>query len=339
MVYRENTVLMLGAGSSSHCGFPLGKELLKLIKEDRKTKFNHSGDYNRLVDYTLRHGTWYSLLEAHDPPTVDAFLYMNRDNGELVDGVRKLIIRQLLKLENRDAVLSRERAGNWYHTLFDYIGQGQDKRGLAEGQLLLKIITFNYDLSLDYFLYRKLKGIFHQDEGLLNVVLSRFSQNIIHVYGQLDSFQWQGGTRNNEEYGKYSELSDNSGKNEFLEDSINKLYNNITSVGLPYHNNIVAQAKRWLREAKYIYFFGFGFDRQNVDLLDIKNTTARAEKIYATTYRLNGSQNETLEYAIKERASAVQYDEPISFLPRGDTLVLGNMSITEALNGSFPLLH
>lgn len=85
------TVLVLGAGSSTHCGYPLGRELVAQLCQLRG-----SAELDNLPDGWSRDGVerFLTKLSLSDPSSIDAFLETNRDEASLG---KFLIARQLKK--------------------------------------------------------------------------------------------------------------------------------------------------------------------------------------------------------------------------------------------------
>ena len=74
----------------------------------------------------------------------------------------------------------------WYRYLWNKIYDGNEE-GMKKNLKNLTIITFNYDRSLEYYLYNRMQNLFgmtNQETGKL------FNENVVvyHMYGQLGSF-------------------------------------------------------------------------------------------------------------------------------------------------------
>jgi hypothetical protein len=120
--------------------------------------------------------------------------------------------------------------------------------------------------------------------------LQKISKNIIHIYGQVGKFKWQGGegseNRTDDDYGRYKDdvaFSKASGKG-----TTEKAFKNmIFVIGDDRADEVrenVRKAIEWLNSSEVIFFLGFGFNDDNIDLLNLKQNTKKAEKIYCTNY-------------------------------------------------------
>ncbi len=179
---RVPTVLVLGAGESAPYGFPSGRGLLFEIAKELAPGL--SSDLSRDLQ---EHGFNYEqialfrddLLESH-LPSVDAFLENRPTYSEI--GKAAIAIKLIRKEDKKNLV--RRQKMSWYEYLFNQMGAQLDEFK----DCLLAIITFNYDRSLEYFLYTSFRsefGLSHEDSAKL-----LGSIRIVHVYGQLASLDF-----------------------------------------------------------------------------------------------------------------------------------------------------
>jgi hypothetical protein len=164
---------------------------------------------------------------------------------------------------------------NWYRYLRHDLLSGGTLEREKEGDTVLlpkklesslnnlKIITFNYDVSLEYYLLKTLSEIPELDAqaALKNL-------EILHVYGQI-----RGGTSplEIEKYGQW--IAENK-KSEFTKRSqIEGAAEHISVIGEDKSRDkeIKEKAKKMLRDAETLAFFGFGFDENNLEMLGLNN--------------------------------------------------------------------
>ncbi len=160
---------------------------------------------------------------------------------------------------------------NWYDYLFGRLATDFDKFGDNS----LSVITFNYDRSLEHYLFTSLKNKYSKSDSECAAQLERIP--IIHVHGQLGQLPWkpqsipvvqydvieytQSQFRNTPGFdkaaGRTSELR-------ALALLVEKAAKHIKII----HESDVAdafgEAHDLLRNAKRIYFLGFGFNMTNV---------------------------------------------------------------------------
>ena len=147
----------------------------------------------------------------------------------------------------------------------------------------LTIINFNYDVSLEYFLYSRIQSFGNFRENLLGILKNFSKTHIIHVYGSLYKFSWQQEIGENtatssnqtqymnpELYGSFSES-----RNENTLRAMQKAWlyrNNIHVIGGEKHNHLhnspeIIHARNSIQDAKNIIFLGYGFDPDNNQLI------------------------------------------------------------------------
>lgn len=191
----KSTVLILGAGASKPYGYPLGSELRQ-----------------RLIDENLFHeAIKVEVLKRQDVvsfcetfrysgmPSIDAFLSRRGHHKAASDEISFEVVGKLgiaLALRERATFggLFHRRADaeadhidvedNWYEYLWVRLTDGVTKENIHRfGNNRLKIVTFNYDTSLEQYLFTALKNAYGLDDIHAMRYLSQIP--IHHVYGQL----------------------------------------------------------------------------------------------------------------------------------------------------------
>lgn len=202
-----------------------------------------------------------ALIEF-DPVSIDTFL---RDHPSHTEAGKIMIIYSLLKCEdkNRFSLETRSNSDNWYSYLINDILSGINKVEEIFNNKL-NIITFNYSVDLDYCLLSKLSNI----EILKNKSGSDFikklqDEKIYHVYGQLYSDNII------ETYGHFyqnpniTELIVELNTHRFLKAIQSKEQIKL----IQSERNKKNVYKELIRNAKEIIIIGFGFDRDNLNIL------------------------------------------------------------------------
>ena len=177
------TVLVLGAGASKPYGYPLGGELVHHIDDILKDNnwvaaLMECGVDRRIVD-EFRFELFYS-----QQPSVDSFLEYRPEFHE----VGKLTIAMsLIAHEHESALFAHVRRNEGiYHYLFTQLNASWEEFSNNK----LSIITFNYDRTIEHYLFTSLKHSCGQPDEV--VAESFLSIPIIHVHGSLGSLPWQG---------------------------------------------------------------------------------------------------------------------------------------------------
>ena len=156
-------------------GFLTGRSLLLHITDELAPK----------VDGVLRHTLesfpqsqitqFRNALLASNQPSVDAFL---ENRPEFTELGKTAIAIKLIGCEKPDA-LKRTAKQEWFEYLWYQLGPRKDDFWGSK----LSVITFNYDRSFEYSLFRSLQSAFGLSEDDAADTLK--SIPITHVYGQL----------------------------------------------------------------------------------------------------------------------------------------------------------
>lgn len=181
MIKRRMTVFVLGAGASYDYGLPLGEGLAnKIISEV-------GGDSRRpqaLEEWTgTKADTWISLAEDLREScfnSIDAWLS------------RRTMYLNAGKIAICHAIGASEDPGKlrtgWYRELWQVLASGaQTASDICENRV--GVITFNYDRSLEHFLYERMRPSFGVSAEDAARIIQRIP--IIHMHGQAGALPWQ----------------------------------------------------------------------------------------------------------------------------------------------------
>ena len=271
------TVLVLGAGASTRCGYPLGRQLVNQLCQLRG-----SAELDNLPDGWTRDGVERFLrkLSLSDPSSIDAFLETNRDEASLG---KFLIARQLKKREDIDGLFPPHDSG-WYRHLFNSLlvdGSPQFEKSS------LSIVTFNYDRSLEAYLHTRLQHSCQLDEAEATQILSHLP--IFHVHGILGEYP-------------ASPYRSDCGTQELVMISKQiQIIHEISDSENTFCNKMFCQANQRLKSAERIYFLGFGFHRDNLRRFQFftrENTAGKT--LRATTYGMGTLDVQSLQATLAE---------------------------------------
>ena len=217
-----------------------------------------------------------NALKQFDPVSIDAFL--NTHQSHALAG-KSMIIYSLLKCEDPAAFgIGYKRKpeswkasqsysvedDNWYSYLLADMMSGCVKPDDIVNNNL-NIITFNYDMSLDYIIHKKLSNVeMFKDDGIAkNYIDDLVINKIHHVYGKL----YNGASQ--EVYGLHQlKPSNQDAKTNTIRliqainssDQIKLINDRLLAHKDGFYKSLVEQAKK-------IIIIGFGFDRDNLDVL------------------------------------------------------------------------
>ncbi|MFH1672752.1 MAG: hypothetical protein ABIF87_04935 [Pseudomonadota bacterium] len=234
------TVLILGAGSSSHLGYPLGAELIANLCRLRAAKqtIDLPATYTReqLEAFLLR-------LSRSAHYSIDAFLETVPESAALG---KYLIAHQLKHLEELDRLFPPNRPG-WYQYFFNEL--------LVEGKPefeknRIEVVTFNYDRSLEAYVHTVLQYRFQLSEKDATAVLEQIP--IVHVHGILGGFP-------STPYRPEASVDELTAISEQIQ-----IIHEIRDRPDGFCNDSFARANEMLQGAERIFFLGFGFHPDNV---------------------------------------------------------------------------
>jgi hypothetical protein len=250
------TVLVLGAGASQPYGYPLGQDLVNGIVKDAAD--SHSAMFQDLrnvpgadfVEETIL--SFGAALQASASLSIDAFLESRSDFTSIG---RCAIASKLLRCEDQHIFHEKK---DWYYYLFDKMRDSHRFESFGESKL--SIVTFNYDRSLEFFLFRALKAGSQKTHAECVQIFNKIP--IIHVHGRLGS---QVTVQDGWPYGTPIAPLHRSAK--FLE-RLADFANEIKII----HETTAStpeflSARVQLRNAERICFLGFGYHPLNVQRL------------------------------------------------------------------------
>lgn len=244
---NRRTVLVLGAGASMPYGFPSGAGLREIICGEG----NNSQAVQRgliAAGYDEDHlRLFITALRNSGRQSVDAFLEHRRD----FLGIGKAAIAvALIPYEvPRDLQVDVGLHGRWYAHLFDQLEASPDQwRRNA-----LTIVTYNYDRSLEFFLWKALEnsfGMTPEDAGELLEAIP-----ILHLHGCLAPLG-------------PNLLTERPYSPEVRSGSVRTAAESIKVIGEATPTDAVfAQARGALSAAERVYFLGFGYHPTNLGRL------------------------------------------------------------------------
>jgi len=259
--------------------------------------------------------TFESLMKGlieFDPVSIDKFLHDHQQH----QNVGKLLITYCILMSETETYFNKGKTAlysttnhedtakacdNWYRLLLNEITSSCTIAGEINNNKL-DIITFNYDVSLDYYIHEKLKKTTFFSEN--DEVLEEFFNNNApirkdsHVYGRIHDIIKNPNSTKYTGYGyadtlnknfpadRTSKWSKNPGRKpddkerEALRNLItfiqaSRLKDNIEVIGEDKANDQRNDLVDIIKQSTSVYIIGFGFDLTNQKLLKLKQSLKR----------------------------------------------------------------
>jgi len=266
------TVLVLGAGASCPYGFPTAKQLKNRICEvfaSRTTAIRLLGDTVAPAEKFLefREAFWKSGTAS-----VDAFL---EGRPEFLDVGKFAIAYCLIPLESETNLFTPPGdSGDWYGYLLERLNPSFDEFEHNK----LSIVTFNYDRSLEHYLFTSLLN-WHGKS--VDDCIEKFAKlPIIHVYGQLGKIPYpQRGCRQYLPLGE--DVEKEPGAVVGASQGITLLHEKESELR-EVHNLLTA--------AERVCFLGFSYNPLNLARLQLKGDTVIKREVFGTARHFEKSE-------------------------------------------------
>ena len=313
---NKPTVFVLGAGASVDYGFPLGEKLLEDIYNFLSIRKNFSTVRNLLCDlkYSKKEPDKFlkSFQESLDcTASIDDLIASLSKRDQIYSDAGKLCIAISLTNKEEESNLKPQKVKDkdgkeayvfqegWYKYLWNILYE--DANGLED--LLknkIKFITFNYDRSLQQYLYLKALGFFGRSKKETGDILKQIP--IYHIYGKLGRLPWEEKESDSIEENDYKllhfSLPDLKDKDKLT---------NIAKSLINYHEgqndeDLTKNIRNAFLGAENIFFLGFGYHKQNIEVLrpTSDGPYGRVEYVSGTIFGLGDQQKERVIARVRD---------------------------------------
>lgn len=286
---REKTVLVLGAGASMPYGYPSGKALRDQIAGGRfDAKLSEYFDRVRGDEITQFSKSFLSSQRF----SIDEFLSrrgLERVNADVnFEQIGKAAISIALRENRKLEYLLHEPSisgegqmkynldysDHWYQYLWKRLSDdipNDEVDQLSDNSIT--ILTFNYDLSLEFYLLDACSATFGVPKKQAAGILSKIK--IVHLYGRLSGNPLTDSPSEPPEYAPQTD--DNQWRKQLFSDiqSINVMYESRQQT-----NSVFDSAYQALESADTVCFLGFGFDPVNTRRLRVGDALAKRYSAY-----------------------------------------------------------
>lgn len=303
----NQTVFILGAGASWPYGYPTGLELRNKILDNLKSPHQSSN-----VSWKDRYDRFYKLGYSEENITqfrdelskstlysIDAFL----ENRPEFHNIGKIAIADaLIPCEDEGRLYTTDN--NWYSYFFNRITPRSSSEKFAENKI--SFVTFNYDRSLEQYLYSALKNTYGKSKTDVANIMAKL--RIIHIYGKVDLLEWQSPDGKGQPYdGKRGDSSCSLKK---AADMIRIVHEDIDVDSDP----VFVEVHRLLHDAKNIFFLGFGYYETNLDRLKMKHFI-EGRDVMGTSLNLESSKHRDIGRYFQGKGNICMHNvDNLSFL-------------------------
>jgi len=285
---EKRTVFILGAGASCPYGFPTARGLRTRIIEDFVGQYRqhaiesqprlHDKRGNFAVSSAEESATKFvSTFNLSSTESIDLFLSRQPQFREIG---RTAICLSILRAEEnsdfREQVDRREH--DWYFCLYNMLTREaigkEDYLQFARNPIAF--VTFNYDRSLEYFLFDSLR---HSFEGIdeLKTKQQLDATPIIHVYGKPAPLPWE--TADGKATVEYGERIGKLA----LKD-LRAIIDNLHVIHDERSNPELERARVQISDAERVFFLGFAYARENLEALGLPDALRPSQHIYGTAF-------------------------------------------------------
>lgn len=255
----KNTLFILGAGASRPFGYPTGKELREMILKNLSypPHSENAKRYSLFSELGFDEKKISKFIEAFLKSTlysIDTFL---EKRSEFLEIGKVAIADVLIPYENENRLFSIN--GDWYGYLFNRLMPNCAFEMFAENKI--SFVTFNYDRSLEHYLFSSLLYAYGKLPEEVIAVMNKIK--IIHMYGQLDYLPWQ------KENGQPYDARQGQ--------RVDRLKSSAEAIRIVHEdvdidrNEVFKEVHTLIKDAKNVYFLGFGYYEMNLDRLKIKD--------------------------------------------------------------------
>ena len=297
----------MGAGASCPYGYPSGARLRERVclPQGFWSDYNAYGMVNQIMDPIEKNRKpqeikeFTGIFNKSMIKSIDKFM---ANNPKLATIGKYIIAFEVLRAEKQskfgeDTRFEQEKlaynhrhgnlvpesflsqplfqGGDWYFYLYNRIIEGKVGKdalpNFSNGNLAF--ITFNYDRSLEHYFYESLCNSF-SEVSKQDIVKCLESLRILHVYGQIVPLKWQ-----DPKYGVDYGL-------DFRESLLQKSADNIKTIYEQEKSPELEEARKLLSQAEQIFFLGFGYAPENMEILGLPGVISPPCFVYGTAFNL-----------------------------------------------------
>lgn len=293
-MFRQNTVVVIGAGAGVEYEMPLGSALVSSIAEDVRFRFDRARGLEPISgSVDLFHFLYHRFREDYDQlnrfmgagnalasvlssaVSIDDALYQLSETPEAVTLGKMCIVRSILKAEAQSTIRPSVRfarpddnAGRdgWIEQVFSMAISGLKQSEMEFAFDKLTFVNFNYDRCLEHYLYWALQRIGIDEPRAASIVQDL---KIIRPYGGIGSI-----------LPASTDFVAYGGETDLLK-VIPRIRTYTESEAI--HDGSALESA--IVNARLVMFLGFGFHAQNMELLKVAQLGFR--RVMATVKKVH----------------------------------------------------
>lgn len=255
------TTFVLGAGASIDYGYPSGKALKDKMIIDIKNQKSREYQLLRELNFDDYYIQQFILsLEKSGQKSVDAFL---ENRLELVDLGKAAIAIQIIQCEQAQKLHYAEN--NWYEYIYNKMNSPFEEFDNNH----ISFITYNYDRSLEQFLFLSLKNSYGKSDPEVAEKIGQIP--IFHVHGIVGNLDWQ--TNKGWPYSPDRHI-----------DRVKQVMLMINIISeIQDEKDHFSKAWKILNNSERIIFLGFGYHKENIERLKL-NELAEGKSFHGSAF-------------------------------------------------------
>jgi hypothetical protein len=307
-MFSQPIAFVIGAGASAEYGMPTGVALVRKIASIVKfdaTRHDNPELINPFLDRLDVYqpaGLKLSNFIQSGVPSIDDALTWFSSGPEIIELGKAAIAHQILTAENAsklstgrfDLTSLTDLHETWLPHFLSMVMTGQKNEDAETAFNNVSIINFNYDRTIEHFLYAALQVTFGLSESRAKNIVNRL--NMFRPYGRVGPLRWQDGSGL-----AFGELPAGT---DLLAAS-----KNILTFSEGVTEAVRQRIQLALEQARAIIFLGFGFHLQNMTVLRVR-TAESWRRAYATAKGIHRENYFDIKHLIARTVGCQHEDRP-----------------------------